>query len=963
MSEAERWTRVKEIFDAVVAVRIEDREARLSDLCGGDRALQADVESLLAADAAGESVFGQRIDCALREEVFDAVAGVLDASALLGPGDRLGIYEITGLLGAGGMGRVYRARDTTLGRDVALKILPDVLLADPDRRARFEREARVLASLNHPNIGSIYGVYEGDPSASSGLPIKALVLELVEGETLADRIAREAAPSAPTRGLPIDEVVSIASQVIEALESAHEHGIVHRDLKPANIKITPEGRVKVLDFGLARAMGGTGSGPQMANSPTVTVGATRDGVLLGTAPYMSPEQARGKVVDKRTDIWAFGCVLYETLTGAPAFAGDAVADALANVIRVEPDWTALPADTPAALRLSVQRCLRKELRQRFHDIADVRLALEGAFDQPSRNSETSQPRKPPGTGLASAGWAIALLATAAAFAVLAFNPRAPAEMPETRLEIVTPPAADPLSFAISPDGRSVVFQAGQDPPRLWLRSLGSQEARVLIGTDGGQIPFWSSDSQSVVFRAEGVLKRLDLAGGLVRTLTNRSTAGGAWSVDGTILLGSVIGPLYSVEADGGTVKEATSLLQGQTSHRWPQFLPDGRRFLLFTLGPPDTRGVYLGSTSDANVLRVSERESGYRFMPPGHVLFARQGALWARRLSSDSTTLEGELVPVAPRVLVSQGFFGHAAFSTSATGSIAYRASAGETQLVWLDRAGRPVGTVGQSDDGQMTLYQLSRDGRVVAVTRTIAGNTNVWLLDTERAVPRRLSFDVNDNDVILSPDGDRIVHQANGPRDGSVVYERRSDGTGGERQLLEESVNEWHHPQDWSADGRHIIYAVETPTGMDLRALPLSGEQTPFDVAGTSFVEINARFSPDSRWVAYQSTETGQSEIHVQPFPGPGPKLQVSVGGGRLPRWRRDGGELFYLTPDRRLMAVPVARSGARLETGTPRALFTLSSTSSYEPSPDGQRFLVTAVVSQASPITVILNWKPPTR
>ena len=288
MSEAERWTRVKEIFDAVVAVRIEDREARLRDLCGGDRALQVDVESLLAADAAGESVFGQRIDRALREEVFDAVAGVLDASAPLGPGDRLGIYEITGLLGAGGMGRVYRARDTTLGRDVALKLLPDVLLADPDRRARFEREARVLASLNHPNIGSIYGVHEGDPSASSGLPIKALVLELVEGETLADRIAREALPSAPPRGLPIDEVVSIASQVIEALEAAHEQGIVHRDLKPANIKITPEGRVKVLDFGLARAMGGTGSGPQMANSPTVTVGATRDGVLLGYGSVHEP---------------------------------------------------------------------------------------------------------------------------------------------------------------------------------------------------------------------------------------------------------------------------------------------------------------------------------------------------------------------------------------------------------------------------------------------------------------------------------------------------------------------------------------------------------------------------------------------------------------------------------------------------------------------------------------------------
>jgi hypothetical protein len=351
---------------------------------------------------------------------------------------------------------------------------------------------------------------------------------------------------------------------------------------------------------------------------------------------------------------------------------------------------------------------------------------------------------------------------------------------------------------------------------------------------------------------------------------------GAWNRDGTILIGSVVGPLYSVQADDGAVKQATNLLAGQSSHRWPQFLPDGR-FLLFTLGPPDFRGVYLGSTTDADLRRVSNRESGYRFMPPAHVLFARQGALWARRLSRDSTTLEGDLAPVAPKVLVSQGFFGYGAFSSSSTGSIAYR--------------------------------------------------------------------------VILSPDGTRVVHQANGPRDGSVVYERRSDGTGEEIQLLEESVNEWHHPQDWSPDGRYIVYMVTTTTGLDLRVLPRSGERAPFDVARTSFAELNARFSPDSRWVAYESNETGRMEIYVQPFPGPGPKMQVSEGGGRLPRWRRDGSELFYVAADRRLMTASVSRRGSRLETGTPRALFTLSTTSAYEPSPDGKRFLVTAVVSEPAP------------
>ena len=962
MSEAEHWTRVKEIFDAAVACRIEDRAALVRDKCGDDPALQADVESLLAADAGNEAVFERSIDRAMRGHVLSAVAGILDPLAhRLSPGERLGSYEITGLLGVGGMGLVYRARDITLGREVALKILPYLGLANPDRRARFEREARMLAAINHPNIGSIYGVHEGEPSPGTGLAVKALVLELVEGETLADRIALRAQPTASRSGLPIDEAVSYASQVIEALEAAHKGGIVHRDLKPANIKITREGRVKVLDFGLAMAMGGTGSGPQIANSPTVTVGGTQDGVLLGTAPYMSPEQARGRTVDKRTDIWAFGCVLYEMLTGVPAFAGDGVTEVLANVIKTEPDWTALPTETPAALHLCLQRCLQKDPRQRFHDIADVRLAIEGAFEQPARESDTSQRGRPYYPRLAYAGWAIALVAIVGAIGIVAVAPRAPADVPETRLEIVTPPAVDPLSFAISPDGRSVVFQAGQDPPRLWLRPLDSQEPRPLAGTDGGANPFWSPGSESVAFNARGVLKRIDLASGLVRTLASHPSAGGTWNVDGTILIGSVIGPLHSISADGGALKEATRLLPGQNSHRWPQFLPDGRRFLLFTLGPPDVRGVYLGSTDGAKVQRVSDRESGYRLMPPAHMLFARDGALWGRRLRSDSTTLERELVPIAPKVLVSQGFFGYSAVSSSTTGSIAYRSSAGETQLVWLDRTGRSVGTVGQADDGQLTLYQLSRDGRVAAVTRTIAGNTNVWLLDTERGVPRRLSFDVNDNDVILSPDGTRVAHQANGPRDGSVVYERRSDGTGGEIQLLEESVNEWHHPQDWSADGRFIVYAVTTTTGLDLRALPLSGERTPFDVARSSFVEINARFSPDNRWVAYQSTETGQSEIHVQPFPGPGPKVQVSVGGGALPRWRRDGGELFYLAPDRRLMAVPVSQRSSSLETGPPRALFTMATTSSYEPSPDGQRFLVTAIVSAASPITVVLNWKPP--
>ena len=956
VSESERWARVKRIFDAAVACPPSDRPGLLREMCSDDPGLQTSVESLLAADAETPSGFTPSVDAEARGRVFDAVAGVLDARTDgLSAGDRLGDYEIRGFLGAGGMGRAYRARDLTLGRDVGLKIVSGPWLTDPESGVRFDREARVLASLNHPNIGSIYGVVPNDTGATSGPSLKALVLELVEGETLAERLARHAitAPSRP--GLPLSEVVDIAGQMIDAIEAAHEHGVVHRDLKPANIKVTPEGRVKVLDFGLARLM--SPSGERDTDPAATAAEVTQNGVLLGTAPYMSPEQARGRTVDKRSDIWSFGCVLYEMLAGAPAFAGDGTADLLANVVTKEPDWNAFPPDAPLALRMCVQRCLQKDLRQRFHDIADVRLAMEGAFEPPASGVKRRQPFA---ARYARVGWAAVALVTGATLALVTFPAADPLEPPETRLEIVTPPAADPLSLAISPDGRSVVFQAGRDVPQLWLRRLDSPDARPIAGTEGAIVPFWSPDSRSVGFAVgRGVVKRVDLDSGLVRTVADMVSTGAAWAPDGTILLGSTIGPLHRVPAEGGPITTVTDLLTGQNSHRWPQSLPDGR-FLLFALGVPETRGLYLASTGKRIARRVADRESGYRFMPPAHVLFARDGGLWARAVRADLSVVEGEPLPVAPKVLVHPSVYGYSAFSASSTGSIAYRASAAATRLVWLDRTGRQVGSLGQPDDSQMMLSKTSRDGRAVAVTRTIEGRTNVWMVDAERGMPRRLTFDVTDNAAVISPEGDWIAYQAEGPRDGSVVYRRRSDGTGTATVLLEESVDEWHQPVDWSGDGRHIAFVAQTPTGLDLRVLPLSGE-APFDLATTPFAEFDAKFSPDSRWLAFVSTETGRAEVYVQAFPGTGPKRQVSEGGGTRPRWRRDGLELFYLSSDGRLMSVPIVRHGADLETGTPVALFTLRSTSGYEASPDGQRFLVTAVVSEASPISVILNWNPP--
>lgn len=937
----ERWREIDRVWHAVLSHPEHERAAAVADLCRGDETLRGEVESLLTQLARATAAS------------FGAAAATARGSLL---GRHVGPYAVRGLLGAGGMGEVYQAHDATLGRDVALKIIPDPWLADPDRRARFEREARLLASLNHPNIGAIYGVHESDG-------VRALVLELVEGETLAQLIAEQAQHATPPRGLPIDEVMRIAIQIADALEAAHERGVVHRDLKPANIKITSEARVKVLDFGLARAV--SGAGADLAHSPTMTVGGTNIGALLGTAPYMSPEQARGRTVDRSTDIWAFGCVLYEMLSGTPAFTGVDVAEVLANVIKGEPDWRALPADTPPALRVCLTRCLQKDQRQRFHDIADVRLAMEGAFEAAADPLDSNRAARWSHASVTYGGWAMAALALlAAGLGIVPSMRRAAVELPETRLELVTPAADDPLSLAIAPDGRSVVFQArGQRGSQLWLRRFEAAEEQPLAGTENGIMPFWSPDSRSIGFFADNTLKRIDVAGGFVRTLASApSQRGGAWSEDGTILFAGFRGPLYRVSAEGGAVQAATTLLPDQSGHRWPQFLPDGRRFLLMALGESEARGIYLGNLSDTAVRRVSHRDSAYAFMPPGYVLLARHGALWAQRLEDQFTSVEGQLVPVAARVLVHMEATGFGAFSASSAGAVAYRASGRRTQLVWLDRDGRPAGHAGVPDDTQTVLAHLSSDGRTAGVQRTVDGNTDVWIIDTERSVPRRLTSDPGiDGWPVFAPDGTRVAYVRDGKADVYQMYERSADGTGDETLLLESDGNK--NPQDWSPDGRHILYR-DADRG-NLWALPLSGERKPFELVQAPFVPQGARFSPDGRWVAYAHTETNRAEVYVQPFPGPGSRSQLSAGGGAQPRWRRDGRELFYRAPDNRLMAVSIVSRGAVLEASPPRSLFTLPGAplDGYEPSPDGQRFLVGIVTSEAAPISIILNWKPPGR
>lgn len=879
----------------------------------------------------------------------------------LAAGSRLGSYDVLAQLGVGGMGEVYRARDSKLHREVALKVLPDLWASDPDRLARFQREAEVLASLNHPHIAAIYGLEEADLPSGSGHAIRALVLELVEGPTLADRLA-----DGP---IPLEEALTIARQIAEALEAAHSHGIVHRDLKPANIKLRSDGTVKILDFGLAKLTQASGSGLQapadLSRSPTITSpAATGVGVILGTAAYMAPEQAKGKAADARSDIWAFGVIGYEMLTGRAAFGGETMTEVLGGVLKTDPDWTALPPTTPPSVRSLIRRCVQKDPSRRLRDIADARFQIEEALTEPATPAGVVAPARASSIRLA---WIGATLLAAAAGSVLTavYMRPAPADTSEMRLQIDTSPGIDPASFAISPDGRKVVFQATvEGRSQLWLRLLESETAQPLAGTEDGSLPFWSPDSRSIGFFAGRQLKRSDIAGGAVQTLISApNERGGAWNGDGLILFApSSIGPLYRIPAGGGSAVEVTHVeAPQQTGHRFPRFLPDGRHFLFFILGTPESQGVYLGSLDSKETERLLDADGAAAFAPPDYVLFPRQGALWAQRLNLNSFQPVGDALPVARRVAADPNLFANVALSASAAGPVAFRASGAERQLIWLDRSGRQIGTVGGRDGDQPFGIRLSPDGRSAALSRTVAGNTDVWLIEVARGVLRRfVSNSARDYEVLWSPDGTRIVFSSD--RMGVLdLFEKAVTGSETEALLL--ATPEHKNLFDWSLDGRFILFGTQnSKTGQDIWALPLAGDRKPLVVAQTPFQESEGRFSPDGRWVAYGLNESGRSEIYVQPFPGPGGKVQISTGGGNFPQWRRDGREIFYLAPDNRLMAVPVLQnSGSALEAGTPTSLFTTRPGSEFAASPDGQRFLVnTAVEDSTSPITIIFNWKP---
>jgi eukaryotic-like serine/threonine-protein kinase len=868
---------------------------------------------------------------------------------VLTPGTRVGVFDIRGSLGAGGLGAVYRARDTKLGRDVAVKILPAAFSTDPDRQARFEREARLLASLNHPNIAAIHGLEEEDG-------IRALVMELVDGPTLADRIA--AGP------IPLDDALLIARQIAAALEAAHEQAIVHRDLKPANVKVRDDGTVKVLDFGLAKLVepaAASGSGVATM-SPTITTPVmTQMGMILGTAAYMSPEQAKGKPADKRSDIWAFGCVLYEMLTGSRTFEGEEVAEVLAAVMRAEPDWSRLPANTPAAIHRLLRRSLVKDRKRRLADIADVQLELVEAAINPApddRVPEASGFFRRPGFWIAIALVSLMTAAAAVARLFLASSPDAPV----VRFDVASPAGA-PISGGgpLSPDGRVLAFIAPtpQGVRVIWVRPLDSASARALPGSDGATRFFWSPDSQHIGFFRDGNLFKIAIAGGEAQRLANGPFRDGAWSAAGVILAGGQQGRgLIRLSDRGGQpiVETALDASRDEISHDYPAILPDGRHYIYLarTTQAAEAWVTYVGT------LGSKERRplpgipaSAVAYSPTGHLLFIRAGTLTAQRFNLERLELSGDAIPVVEGTATART----QTFSISENNTVAFfRAAPQESQLVWFDRTGRQLETAGVT--GVYGNPDFSRDGRFAVFERGTP--PDLWTLDLDKRVPARITTDrIGKSLPLWSPDGQTIVFVSR--RDGGEGLYQRRVGVVSEDNLLRRSDVPLAL-YDWSRDGRYVAYGA----GGNIWALPLFGTREPVQVTTSAFLtDSEAAFSPDGRWIAYRSDESsgisrsGEGDVFVQSFPERGFKRQVSLAGGFVPRWSPDGSELFYVAPDGTVMAVTITARGAALDIGVPTPLFRPGlgqpNSARYDVFP-GNRFMV-RVRQEPNSISVILN------
>ncbi len=864
-------------------------------------------------------------------------------------GTKLDHYEIRSQIGVGGMGEVYRAYDGAMHRDVAIKVLPAALSADNERLARFEQEAQTAGSLNHPNILVIHHV-----DTHRGAPY--IVSELLEGETLRQRMSLTA--------LPQRRVIDYASQIAHGLAAAHEKGIVHRDLKPDNLFITKDGRVKILDFGIAKLTQPEGN-PSQTDIPTRRID-TDPGVVMGTVGYMSPEQIRGKGVNHRSDIFSFGAILYEMLSGRRAFHAESAADTMSAILNQDPpDLSSTNQNISPALERLVNHCLEKNPESRFHSASDLAFALEALSGSTPISTQTIAVPAPFAAakltkflpwviaGVFALGMLVTLL-----FAISSLR-RAPARANVIRSTILPPENANFgafANFAVSPDGLRLAFIArgASGQAMLWVRPLDALTAQSLVGTEGAGQPFWSPDSRFIGFFAQGKLKKIDASGGPPQTICDVSnTRGCTWNRDGTIVFALSLGPLYRVSASGGASTPTTKLDEslGQTTHRWPWFLPDGHHFLYTALVSPgqnDKDGIYLGSL-DSDEQRFILRGFTNVVYASGHLLFVREGTLMAQRFDEKTLQLMGDAFPITERVDFFPGTV-RGMFSTSENGVLVFQSgSEGTNQLIWFDRSGKQIGRVGEP--GFYREARLSPNGEklATAILSTQAGGLDIWLYELARNVPTRFTFASGFGIAPLwSPDGSQIVFASN--RKGQFdLYQKAASGAGNEEVLFES--NDSKTPTSWSADGRFIAFTNadrNSNTKEDLWILPLFGDRKPFPFLQTPF---------------NVSDESGSDQVYLAPFPGPGGKRQVSRSGGTEPRWRGDGKELFFLASDKKLMAAEVNEKGDTLEIGNAQPLFETRPNDSpgthYDVTRDGQRFLVqTAGEGGSPPLTLVVNW-----
>jgi Tol biopolymer transport system component len=887
---------------------------------------------------------------------------VEEANSMIGK--TLAHYQISGQLGKGGMGEVFQARDQKLGRDVAIKVLPEEFSRDTDRVSRFQREAKVLASLNHPNIAAIYGLEE-----SSGTSF--LVLELVAGETLADRIK--------TGPIPVEESLKLALQIAEALEAAHEKGVIHRDLKPANIKVTPEGKIKVLDFGLAKAYAGDREEVNLSNSPTLSDAATQQGVILGTAAYMSPEQARGKAVDKRADIWAFGCVLFEMLTGRQAFSGKDVTDILAAIIRSEPEWSNLPANLHGRLREVLDRCLKKELKDRYHDISDVRVDLQRVLTDPSgllvQPAIAAAPKKKLRLGLP---WIVAIAVFCVIIAAVAVWKFKPTEPPQVmRFEYVIPEDQQFLTtqlpmIAVSPDGKQFVYSTAKG---LYLRSVDELAAKLIAGTEGPTLePFFSPDGKWIAYFsvADRKLKKISINGGAPVALCNITgiPAAGFWNEDNTIVYGLAPGAIMQVSANGGTPKAITK--STSEAHVAPQILPGGKFLLYSALGANDRVRVLAQSLKSGEIKELFAGFAAF-YLPTGHIIYGlpNNNNLFAVPFDLDKLEVKGGPIPVVEGIL-------HSAVSKTGTlvclpGTTGAASPEGRT-LVWVDREGKeePLG----APPNQYLFPRISPDGTRVALT--IGGeNPDIWIWDIARKTMTRLTFDKgNDYQPIWTLDSKQVLYWSarEGPFGG--IFRKQADGTGEEQKLVADPQRALY-PWALSPDGKTVIVLDTTDVNSkgDISIISMEGDHARKPLLQQDeYVETQPKISPDGKWMAYVSNESAKSEIYVRAFPEVNKgRWQISAKGGVSPLWAPNGRELFYFSEHDNSVTVVAVETGQAFSAATPKKLFSRSpyfgggSTpgTPWDIDPNGKRFLMMKLpgATPSAPagtrkFTIVLNW-----